>query len=167
MFESKYTVGAFAGDECRGIGKWIDGRVFLTVHGDSNDGYINFRVINNATGEIMSVTEGFNFEVGMVGTYKDPYVLHTGDVSGIDGIDSSNSMWIISPNPVRTVLHIVGDTDSVESVSVIGISGGVVIPSTDYDKAAGFDVSSLAGGHYILAIKTGRDIVYRRFVKID
>lgn len=161
------TLGAFVGKECRGIGQWIDGRCFITVQGDSNDGFVTFRAYNNITGEEVEITEGFNFETGIVGTFDDPLKLHLNGTSGIPTSDVNDSTWEICPNPVKTTLYITGDANAIEAVSVISVSGNVVISQREYDVDGGLNVSSLVGGHYILAIKTKKGIVYRRFIKLN
>ncbi|MBQ9644909.1 MAG: hypothetical protein IJV24_00950, partial [Prevotella sp.] len=45
-----YSVGAFVGDECRGEGVCVGGRMFITVHANQGE-QISFRLLNNLTGE--------------------------------------------------------------------------------------------------------------------
>lgn len=51
-----YTVGAFVNGECRGEGVAVDGRLFITVHGNSGE-QVTFRLHNELTGEYFDVPE--------------------------------------------------------------------------------------------------------------
>ncbi|MDE6804748.1 MAG: chitobiase/beta-hexosaminidase C-terminal domain-containing protein, partial [Muribaculaceae bacterium] len=51
---SEYAVGAFCGDECRGIGVYVKGRMMINVHGNPGD-VISFRYITPDNEEILSV----------------------------------------------------------------------------------------------------------------
>ena len=46
----RYTIGAFVGDECRGEGRMINGRFFVTVHGEMGE-KVSFRLYDALTGE--------------------------------------------------------------------------------------------------------------------
>ena len=61
--EGTYTVGAFYGNECRGIGKYVDGLLFITVHGHLLERQeITFKAISNATNELYGISETIVFE---------------------------------------------------------------------------------------------------------
>ncbi len=162
-----YTIAAFVDDECRGVGQAVDGKIFLTVQGDENDGLVSLRAINNYTHEVKPITESFNFAVGKSGTFAEPVALHLNESTGIDSNVVTDRTWTISPNPVRSVLYITGDVEAVETVGVFAISGLAVTPLTRYDAESGLDVSALVPGHYILAINTTDGTVYRRFIKAN
>jgi len=72
-FTDDYTVGAFVGDDCRGEGRCIDGKMFITVHADKGE-LINFRLYNTATGEYSSVEETVRMNM-MLGSLRAPYRL--------------------------------------------------------------------------------------------
>lgn len=56
-----YTVGAFVGDECRGEGTVVDGKLFITVHGNSNE-QVTFRLHNELTDEFFDINETMKFQ---------------------------------------------------------------------------------------------------------
>ena len=69
-----YSVAAFCGDECRGIGRWYDDTLFLTVHGQSGD-LITFRAYDPMTGETIDVAETMVFASDCLGTLDAPQIL--------------------------------------------------------------------------------------------
>ena len=80
------AVGAFCGDECRGLGKVVQGRVMLTVHGEGDE-WISFRVIDRATDELLPAAESTPFTSDVLGTYSAPFRLTLGnETTGIETI---------------------------------------------------------------------------------
>lgn len=89
---SRYILGAFIGDECRGEGTFADGKWFISVHGDAKDQgqSVTFKVYDTLEGTTSLVTNVQPYST-MAGTLREP--LHmTVDVStGVDGIDTDES----------------------------------------------------------------------------
>ncbi len=156
-----YTIAAFCGEECRGVGEYVNDRLFLTIHGQPDDANITFKAIENATGQECSVAEFLTFGEDGVGTYAAPFKLHIG--TSTTNI-SAAGQYNIYPNPVRNVLYINGSIDNIQSVKVIAVSGAVMNVKEQYDTK-GLDVSHLSDGNYILSIVTDTGIVYKHFVK--
>ena len=65
-----YTIGAFVGDECRGEGRIIKGRAFITVAGEAGE-EISFRAYNECTGEYCEIDNVVPFG-SMLGSFKAP-----------------------------------------------------------------------------------------------
>ena len=84
----RYTVGAFCGEECRGIASVVGDKLFITVHGAVKDNEtISFRVYDETTGETLPVSETFVFEGQSLGNLKSPMPLHAETVTtGISGV---------------------------------------------------------------------------------
>ena len=85
--DEAWTVGAFVGDECRGEGRMIEGKFFITVHADEGED-IHFRLHNSMTGEMREVTEHVSMSL-MLGSLSAPFPLTTkgGIVTGISSAD--------------------------------------------------------------------------------
>ncbi len=78
-----YSVGAFSEDgECRGTGKYIDGKLFITVYGNDGD-RITFQAADAQTGIVYEVTETLDFAQEVKGSRKAPLALHIGVPTGI------------------------------------------------------------------------------------
>ena len=83
-----YTVGAFVDGECRGEGVLIDGKAFITVHGNSGE-LVTFRLHNELTGEFFDVVETVKSQQ-MLGTLQAPVTLSIPVVvTGIQNIENS------------------------------------------------------------------------------
>jgi hypothetical protein len=85
-----YFVGAFAGNECRGIGKYVDGVLYLSVYGKGNE-KINFVAIDRETEEEFEVKETLTFVADVVGSINAPFYLHINGATGIEDIESTTS----------------------------------------------------------------------------
>jgi len=80
----EWLLGAFCGDECRGIAKVVDGTLMMNVYGQGGE-MIVFRAMNYETGEVLYAAEQETFRADVVGTMNSPYQMHIGDATGIAG----------------------------------------------------------------------------------
>lgn len=72
------SVGAFTEDgECRGVGKYIDGKLFMTMHGNGGENII-FKAADATTGVVYEVNETYAFESDVKGSRKMPVTLTIG-----------------------------------------------------------------------------------------
>jgi hypothetical protein len=78
----EWTVGAFCGDECRGLAQPIDDVLMMNVFGRGGE-QITFRVIHRESGELVGVSEPVEFRADLLGTMRQPYELNIGKVTGI------------------------------------------------------------------------------------
>lgn len=161
VMDGTYTIGAFCDDECRGIGQYENGLLYITVHGNYNNS-IKFKGIENATGMDAEVKESLTFTDAPIGTVRNPYRLTLGENSGINNVYADYDLNIY-PNPVRDRMFIEGDVTDVTGVKVISTNGVTLITVKDYEH--GVDVTSISDGVYIAAILTSHGVVYRKFIK--
>lgn len=161
LMDGAYSVGAFCNEECRGIGLYENGLLYITVHGDYNNS-INFKAIENATDSYSEITESLTFTDAPIGTVNQPYRLTLDSSNDVSNVYSDSDL-IIYPNPVRDRLFIQGDVTDVTGVKVISTNGLTLVSARDYKS--GVDVSSLDDGIYVAAIFTTKGVVYRKFVK--
>ncbi|MDO5526337.1 MAG: T9SS type A sorting domain-containing protein [Prevotella sp.] len=159
--EDDYLIGAFCGDECRGIGEYVEGSLFITVHGQQGDN-ISFKAIDNISGEIRDAKESITFDENPLGSISIPYSLNLDISSGINDILVGYGLRI-SPNPVKDILYIEGNLSDVKSVKVIATSGLTLISTDTFEN--GISVTSLSDGVYVAAIATTHGIVYKKFLK--
>ena len=80
-----YYLGAFVGDECRGVAKYINGKYFLSVYGDKK-ATVNFVVVDKETGESYTVDETVDFNADVLGSVSAPYPIYIVTPTGINGI---------------------------------------------------------------------------------
>lgn len=69
-----YSVAAFCGDECRGVGKVVNARVMMNVCGEGGE-VITFKALDKKTGIIIDINADVVFTGDMLGTYTSPYQL--------------------------------------------------------------------------------------------
>ena len=86
--ESRFVIAAFAGDECRGIGKHVDGTVRISVYGDNAD-ELTFKAIEIETGKEFSITEKAAFTPDVIGSQASPVVLNFDIPSGVESVAGS------------------------------------------------------------------------------
>jgi hypothetical protein len=159
-----YTIGAFFEDECRGIGQYVDGRLFITVHGENTSDEIHFKAYENATEKEYAIAETLLFSDALRGTFGQPITLTMNRLSLPD--HPTAPAFVIYPNPVRDKLYISGlEPEMLKDVKILTVTGSVVWVADNYNKGQGIDVSSLPDGGYILAIRSGDDVIYRKFIK--
>lgn len=160
-----YTVGAFAGNECRGIGQYIEDKLYMTIYGDvNNNEAITFKAYDNVTMAECSVSESKKFGNTMVGSVSSPFHLTVNTTTGIMNVEQNT--YNIYPNPVRSTLYVNGDINRIKSVSVIANSGATVA-KTDQYTSNGLDVSGLIEGSYIAVINTIDGMVVKKILKVN
>ena len=160
-----FTIGAFVGNECRGIGQYVGDKLFMTIYGDVDTSEkVSFKALDNATMEEREVVETTQFGNTMLGSVSSPYRLSVkGSVTGI-GDTELNNKYLVYPNPVRSTLYVNGDASRIKSVSVIASSGVTVVSADNYHED-GLNVSNLAPGAYIAVINTLDGTVVQKIIK--
>ncbi|MDD7631145.1 MAG: CARDB domain-containing protein [Parabacteroides sp.] len=159
-----FTVGAFVGKECRGIGQYVEGLLFLTVHGSTAGEKVTFKAYENATGETFDMQESVSFSEATVGNVSQPYSLHLNNyVTGIDPMDVDLYTY---PNPVTTTLYIGGDYSQVKRVYVVAINGAV-LSVQELGSSNQIDFSSYTDGYYLVGLETPTGYLYKKILKVS
>lgn len=83
----QWSVGAFVGNECRGEGQAVDGRLFITVHADAGE-QVSFKLRNEITGETFDIEQTVHMQQ-MLGSVKRPFGMTT-DADTVTGIQNVN-----------------------------------------------------------------------------
>ncbi|MBO4719408.1 MAG: T9SS type A sorting domain-containing protein [Prevotella sp.] len=155
--EGTYTVGAFCGNECRGVGKYVDNKLFMTIHGTVDKSEtINFKAYENATGQEYNISESIAFNGQQEGNFISPIALH---ISGATGISEISDKFTIYPRPLHSRLYVNGETTNIKSILVLSTDGSVNISQMGYYED-GIDVSILLPGVYVVAITLDNGKVY-------
>ena len=157
--EGTYTVGAFCGDECRGIGKYMDNILFIVIHGTiANNESINFRAYENATGKEYSINESIVFKGQQEGTFNAPYRLNVSLESSSIG-EVSKGKYTIYPRPLRSRLYVSGETADIKTIQILSSDGVMMLQHAGY-TSSGVDVSGLFPGVYVVAITQNNGMIY-------
>lgn len=88
MNNEQWSIGAFVGDECRGEGRLVDGKFFITVHADQGE-LVHFRLHDSMTGEETDLNEQLRMTM-KVGSLRAPFQMTTdgGTTTGIQSMDN-------------------------------------------------------------------------------
>ena len=163
--EGAYTVAAFSGSECRGIGQYIDGIIYMTIHGSiDNAETLSFKAYDNATGNELEITETIKMNGQHEGTISSPKILNA---KGTTGIDLLTTGFTIYPRPLRSHLYINGETSNIKLVRMLSSGGAKVLESNDYN-GNGINISHLSAGVYVVAIITNDNkVYYEKVLKVE
>ena len=78
-------IGAFVGDECRGVAKVENGKAFLAIYGEKDETvYFKTSVFD------ISINETVKFNADILGTVQKPYSLHLSMGSGVEVVNMDN-----------------------------------------------------------------------------
>ena len=160
-----FTVAAFVGSECRGVGTYIDGLLYMTIHGTlSAHEKLSFKAVNNITGNVFDVVASMEFDGMHYGNCNEPYRL---DIFNDVSVGATASVYFaIYPNPLRDVMYITGENISVDRINILTTDGEVVLVSDGY-SSDGVAVASLAPGVYVVAVSTvDGAYYYKKVIKL-
>ena len=89
----------------------------------------------------------------------------TGSIVGINSISNSNSLSVY-PNPTNGIIHVMYNniTDNRTNVSLISLTGQVVLTKNSVSNNEMFDISNLEKGVYILKLDTNSETIYQKVV---
>ncbi|MBR4897419.1 MAG: hypothetical protein IKZ48_01340, partial [Prevotella sp.] len=106
--ESQVTVGAFCGDECRGVGRWVNDKLFISVQGSAgNDEMISFRCYDSTTDDIVPIAETIVFDGDSHGSLAAPIRLNLqGIATGIDANGISGTYDVYSTSGMLVRRHV-------------------------------------------------------------
>ena len=91
--QERFTLLAYYGPECRGLGECIDNRIFITIYGEGGE-QIHFSVIDNLDGKVYSVKETYSFTSDILGDIQEPRKLTISldeEATGIEYISDSDN----------------------------------------------------------------------------
>lgn len=87
-----FEIGAFVGDECRGIGRYVGDRLYLAVYGGTSAvEQVRFVALDTRSGQMYNLEEQLVFSPTVLGSASDAYQLHLGQATGIAGIHADDT----------------------------------------------------------------------------
>lgn len=158
-----YSVGAFCGTECRGIGSWVDGKLMMSIYGNGGE-QISFKIIGNNSEITYAVQENVPFAETLLGSLNDPYTLMISkEVTGIGDMKSACRVW---PEVFTDKLYVTCPGESMDMVTLTDAYGRVVLVQREVQSDSSIDVAHLTEGVYIVTVKTGSDYYYKKLLKV-
>lgn len=152
--DGEFEIGAFCGDECRGIGVCVEGWTMISVFGNPGD-EITFRVFSTDSHNEYALPQTLKFTEAPVGSLKSPIVFNTSATSAIETVDNGSVKVIVENGNIE----IAGDTQSIELVEVYDIAGMKEASATNADK---LKFENLKTGVHIVVIYTADGHVSRK-----
>lgn len=142
-----YSVLAFSGTECRGVGKVIDGMVMMSVYGNSGDD-IMFRIVDE-NGNMIDVAKHETFGESMLGDINVPYVMML-DGKSVKDADLSGGIRVFVAYKRLCMEGI--SPDLVKSVSIYNVNGAKCMSVKGFNEA-GIPVDGLPDGIYVIEVE--------------
>jgi hypothetical protein len=137
-----YSVGAFGDNACRGEGTAVEGKFFITVHGESGE-QVGFMLYNTLTGEYHNMKSSVTL-TKMAGTLTNPLLLAMGAASGIDQAAMARSGIAFADG------WLLVEGISMKSYILRSLNGKTVFKG----HSAQTDLSHLPSGVYIVTVTT-------------
>lgn len=153
-------VGAFCGDECRGIGRYVNGRMMMNVYGDKNEG-ITFLVMGNDSERIFDVVENVPFAETLLGTVNQPYPLH---ISGGTGVLNAQGDWRVQVEDGNLYLSL--NNKMFDRVALTDVYGNTVLAIEDVASGEPINISTLLTGVYIVTAEQDGAMYYKKIMKV-
>lgn len=160
----EFTVAAFCGTECRGIGKYVNGVIFMNVHGEGLEN-ITFLASDNATEDIVEINENIPFQTDIVGSYQQPYALHLGNEAV--GVKEHNSQLGVWPTVATTQVTVSLGGQPIDRLTITSADGRMQRLQTSGASSQVVNVSSLPAGVYVIAVQSGNECFYRKIMKVN
>lgn len=157
-----YSVAAFCDTECRGVGEYVKGVLFLGVQGEGGE-KIKFYAMNNETEEVYDITEQMEFTGERQGSYNAPFALNVGDEA--TEIANLNAQLQVSPAVARDQITVTLPSARIDRLSVYNTGGVAVISASNLDSPAQINVASLTEGVYIVVVSSQGKTYYQKIVK--
>ena len=151
-----YIVGAFVGDECRGIGRIVnkDGLLFIPVSGQQGE-RVTFRLYHQPTASVLPMTDVSLHFAARHGSLESPLTL-SADATAIGTAGTGNLSVTIRDN-IITASSAAGQT----FLTVSDVQGKQVA----YCQGTTLSLAQLPGGVYIVHVTDGYQQVTKKIKK--
>lgn len=152
--EGEFSIGAFCGSECRGIGEYVDGYLFLSVHGNPGD-EISFRILGTEEdAQELVLDQTLQFTENPVGSLNYPYQFNA-ERTGIKSISTNNE---ISVSVINRMLNVAGN--DVDYVAVYDINGNKILATANAQSPIALDIVNV--GVHIVAVRSNGNWSYHK-----
>ena len=154
-----YQVGAFCGTECRGVGRYVDGKLMIAIYGNGNE-TLTFYAVDNDTEEVIKVTEEVVFTETLLGSVKRPYPLHVGSTTGLSKATIGWNVRLESDN-----LYLSLNGQMFDRVTLTDVYGNVVLKVSDVPQGEAVNIGALPDGIYIVTAAQHGIMCYKKIIK--
>ncbi|MBR0045296.1 MAG: hypothetical protein IJP75_00180 [Bacteroidaceae bacterium] len=88
-----YIIGAFVGDECRGISQLVNSKYFITIYGDENE-EVNYHVFDSIKRDYLETQGGSSFDQKATASMKEPIEVLIENATGIGNVAESDGRFV-------------------------------------------------------------------------
>ena len=159
MAAGSYAVGAFCGTECRGVGKYVNGRLMMNIYGEANE-KITFRAVNNESEEMFDIVEQLAFTETLQGSLYLPYALNVGGATGIAEAEAAWKVWLDMP-----MLYLSLNGNGFDRVTLTDAYGNMALVKEHVADGEAIRITPLADGVYIVTAEQNGKMFYKKIVK--
>ncbi len=158
------TVGAFVGNECRGVSELIDGKYYITVYGTEDD-QVDFLVYDYDTTQYYESPDGTPFAPLTSCLLDKPTQIRIDTSTGISHTVAAGGNLTIVLNSSNSRLYVRNAPAIIEAVSIYNTSGKLCIKTSGLDDANSISVLQLPDGIYIVNILSPTGNYSGKFIK--
>lgn len=156
---SRYELTAYVGDECRGVGREVDGMFMLNIHGEPEEGISLVVTDMNDFSQSEALTLPFAEEV--VGSVAAPMEI---DLSSLtNGIASASAAaGSLSVDIIDNAIVIGGvEPEEVDAVKVLDMEGQTLL-SVNRPGSVRLPLPALIDGVYVVIVDARGNVAYRK-----
>lgn len=162
--DEKFIVGAFVGDECRGIGQSVNGKLFMIIYGNPNEAEtIVFKAFDRQTREVCDIAETSIFDSSLTGTCLAPFRLTLNNATGLPTERDQISNLKVFMDSSKKNLFITG-ADHIRNISILHLNGQLMM-RTSLSPTNGIDIAQLPGGIFLVVIRTDAGSIRKKIIK--
>lgn len=164
LTDDEFTIAAFSGTECRGIGKYVDGVFFMNVHGDGTEN-ITFVAMHNQKEYYVNMKESIAFTEEVVGSFSAPLALHLGpEGNNVKDLYSQLAVW---PTVATTDFTVSLGEKTIDRLTLTSLDGKTTYAASPAASQAKVNVTNLPAGVYVVCAKSGNDFFYKKIMKVN
>lgn len=159
-----YVVGAFCGTECRGVGMCKNGRLMITVYGQSGDD-ICFVAKSKTADNYYDITEQIAFASDNKGSWNAPYMLTIGGQA--TSVETLKNQLTVSPLVFDDYISVSAEGRHISNLTLTNMGGQTVVSLSDLGKGATITTGQLPEGMYIVTVQAEGQSYYKKVLKAN
>jgi len=160
--EGEYHIGAFCDTECRGIGVYVNGMLYLTIYGNGGE-TIHFQAADCDNDKLHGVMETFDFEADVLGSRHQPVALHIGSPTKVRAAKGEQpKVW---PRSTTDKLNVSFTNHNLQSLTLTSAGGETMMRQKADGDEITLHIGSMPKGIYILTVEAGGKSYYYKVVR--
>lgn len=154
-----YYVGAFCGTECRGVGKYVEGKLMMNIYGEGNE-EITFIAMHCDSEVTFEIIEKLTFEEILLGNMTQAYPLHIGKETSVLNVKSD-----LKVRMEGGMLYLSLNGKSFDRVTLTDLYGDVLLIEDNVATDEALNCIALPDGVYIVTIAQDGVMYYHKVLK--